>query len=78
MWTVGDDVISASAALRLSAVEGATSLEDFSWWSVVGSRMGREEVESSCSWVAIVEIVNSVSFMKSKEFGKWADHEEKK
>lgn len=38
----------------LRAVEGATSLGDTLWMEVVGSRMGREDVEGSCSWVAMV------------------------
>lgn len=53
---MGDDMRPASSALRLRAVEGASSLEDFSWIETVGSRIGREEVESSCSWVAILKI----------------------
>lgn len=36
------------------AVEGAASLEDFSWIETVGSRTVREEVEGSCSWVAML------------------------
>lgn len=47
---------SASSALRLKTVEEASSLEDFSWIEMVGSRIGREEVESSCSWVAMFKI----------------------
>jgi len=45
--------IVAESDFCFSAVEGAVSLEDFSWVVEVGSRMGREEVEGSCSWVAI-------------------------
>ena len=44
----------ASSDLRFKAVEGASSLEDFSRIEVVGSRGGWEEVEGSCSWVAMM------------------------
>ena len=52
MWIVVA-VIPASSDSRLKAVE-ELSLEGFSWTLVVGSRMGLEEVEESCSWVAIL------------------------
>ena len=52
MWIFAA-VMPASSALRLRVVEGSSSLEDFSFRKVVGSRTGREEVEGSCSWVAI-------------------------
>lgn len=32
------------------------SLEDFSWVLVVGSRTEREEVDSFCSWVVILNM----------------------
>jgi hypothetical protein len=40
--------------LKLRVVVGATRLEGWVWVDVVGSRRGWEEVEASCSWVAIV------------------------
>lgn len=42
-------VILASSDFLFSAVEGAVSLDDFSWTLVVGSSIGREEVDSNCS-----------------------------
>lgn len=41
-------------------MEGAVSLEDFSWIEEVGSRIGREDVESSCSWVAILKFLEGI------------------
>lgn len=35
---------------------GAVSLDDFSWVFTVGSRREREEVDSFCSWVAILNM----------------------
>ena len=47
MWIVVA-VILASSDLRLRAVEGV------SWTEMVGSSGGWEEVEGSCSWVAMM------------------------
>lgn len=38
------------------AVDGAASFEDLLWTLTVGSMMGREEVDGSCSWVAMLEV----------------------
>jgi hypothetical protein len=54
MWIVLA-VILASDDLRFRVVEGAASSDDFSWVVIVGSRIGREDVEGSCSWVAIMK-----------------------
>ena len=53
MWIVSA-VMFASSDFLLKAVEGATSFEDSSCIVRVGLRTGREEVDSSCSWVAIL------------------------
>jgi len=55
MWMVVA-VIPAASDLRFRAVEGAASLADWVCIVVVGSSGGREEVEGSCSWVAILKM----------------------
>ena len=57
MWIVSA-VMFASSDFLFKAVEGATSLVASACLVTVGSRMGREEVDSICSWVAISGIVN--------------------
>jgi len=52
MLTVVLAEMASDFALR--SVDGATSLAVALWIDVVGSRIGREDVEGSCSWVAMV------------------------
>lgn len=52
MWKVVLFIV-AESYFCFSAVVGAVSLEDFPCVEVVGSIMGREGVEGSCSWASI-------------------------
>lgn len=55
MWIVVG-AVPISTDFALDAVEGSTSFAALSWAHVVGSRAGREEVDSSCSWVAMPKL----------------------
>jgi len=57
-------------------VEGAASLEDWLWVKVGGSRRGQEEVEGSCSWVAMVGqwldcLIPSIQVVQGDEEEQW-------